>query len=785
FLVDYLAAHERVVEIGVSISQECKKDPMVSAKLALALASTNRMEEALAMVGGSKDALAMPVYVLGVEDLISRNDLDGAERLCKCLSSSPDHEFVLQGGDLLDKIEKLRVESLAPREQEMTALWHGKKFNQANKIARNILEQVPSHQGARKIHGEFTRMQQREKTVEFIHMADSAKVEKDFSREAMLLKKALDINPDDAETPGISSRIEVVLNKAREQREQSQINAVESLWQKGERKTALMAYVRLSPSQQEQCRSLITDVCLTWADELKAALPSIKPEKAAGTVLVLDKASRTMAENQDPIHVHGQMEEVQETLLQIKEGRELLDRVKKQIKDGEIERAKKLLERAVQLLEQDRMFETREVVDLLRPELLDTQERQLLDGLSIRLVKHEQIQTLEQTHAIARERQDYFQAREAAQKLSLLVETDQAEILVEVWRKKIEEETQLIHKNWAVVQCKEPKLTGSIWTTGLHRYNDIQASSALMPDGRHVVLVSNLGSRIFIRLFDCTTQRFDRAVMVTPPLPMEFPTLCLEGETLWIGGGAAGLFSMTLAPLDILSWKDCTSFVEKEHVLEDVWLFPRHNNVWLHLRPMGLNHRETSRVINLELHREVRRVSVDGVPWPMNQGGDLQMGDSPLGTDTINIYSGSGHRENSFVKTIPGYVEKSVIHPDGHRRIFLIYDEAGEAHSRASKIPGAEGLFPGMGGQEEPLDVLYLEVLPTLDDSPVFQKISFSNGQMESSIAISMQKGLVFVYCHITEGDEEKPYLFAFNVHPDKFEEVYKEGVPPQFFLCV
>jgi len=784
FLVDYLAAHERVVEIGVSLSQECKKDSLVSAKLALALASTNRMEEALALVARSRDTFAMPVYVLGVENFISRNDLDGAESLCKRLSLSQDHEFTLKGGELLAKIEKLRVESLAPREQEMTALWHEKQFNQANKIARNILEQVPNHQGARKLHRAFTRMQKWEKTVEFIQMADSAKVEKDFNREAMLLKKALDINPDDAKAPGISSRIELALNKARKQREQAQINEVASLWQKGDRKTALMFYVCLSPSQQEQCRSLITDVCLTWADELKAALPSIKPEKAAGTVLLLGKALRMLAENQDPIHVHEQMEDVQELLLQIKEGRELLDRVKKRIKTGEIERAKKFLERAVQFLEQDRMLETREVIDSLRPELLDIQERQLLDGLIMRLVKCEQIESLEKTHAIAGERQDYFVAREAARKLSLLVETDQDESLAGVWRKKIEEETELIQKKWAAIQCKELKLTSSILTTGLYRYNDTQASAALMPDGRHIALVSNLGSRIFIRLFDCDNQRFDQAVMISPPLPMDFPTLCLEGETIWIGGGAAGVFSITLAPFDIVSWKDCTPFVEKDHVLEDVWLFPRHNTVWLHLRPMRLNHRETFRVINLELNREVRKANIEGVPWLMNQRGDFQIGDSPLETGTINIYSGSGHQEKSLAKTIPGYVEKSVIHPDGHRRIFLIYDEAGEAHSRALKIPGTEGFSRGLGGQDEPIDAIYLEVLPAPGDSPVFQRISYSNGQAESRIATSIQKGLVFVHCHITESDGEKSYLFAFNVHPDRFEEVYKVEVPSHFFFA-
>ncbi len=73
---------------------------------------------------------------------------------------------------------------------------------------------------------------------------------------------------------------------------------------------------------------------------------------------------------------------------------------------------------------------------------------------------------------------------------------------------------------------------------------------------------------------------------------------------------------------------------------------------------------------------------------------------------------------------------------------------------------------------DDPIDALYLEVLPTPGDSPVFRKISLSNGQVGSSIASSIKKDLVFVHCHITESDGEKPYLFAFNVHPDKFEEV-------------
>lgn len=766
FLVDYLAAHERAISLGDSLPKKSRKDPLVSAKLALALARSGRVEEALALLGRNSQASAMEVYLLGAEYFISQNDPDRAEQLCKILSSSQDHPFVSQTAALVEKSDQLRTNRLKPLEQEMLNLWHRGCHDGAGALAQKILDQLPNHRTARKIHGAFFRMRREQEVLGLLEQAELARAETDFSREVLLLKKALEMDGDGTGM-NLKEMLETAAGQAHKQREQEAVRGVVDLWREGPRKEPLITYLSLSREQQQQCQALLTDDHLLWTDQLMSAVPNIKPDKAAETVLALGKADRMMAENQDSLHLLGVLKGLEKLVVEIPAGRTLMDRATKKVEEREAQGLKRLLEQAAHLLEKNQPDQVRDCIKAINNGRLGSRDQVMLADINSRLMGLERIQALERTHAVATDRKEHFTARETARELALLLPPGKGD----TWLKKVDEQTALIKDAWSLVQAKATGLGPSFWNAGIYWWNDTHCCAALMDGGSRIVMVSCLGSRLFVRIFDPGTQMFDQAVMITPPVPMNDPTLSLDGDKIWITGGQAGIFSMTLEPLDILSWKDYSFLITNDQVQENIWFFPRHNNLWLHLRPLDHGPRESASVISLTQQRGVRSVRIDGVPWTVNQKGDLHLGDSPLDSDTIKIYSGSGRQQVVLEKKIPGYVEEGVMHPDGNHLILLVH------------YPGGEPFSPEEWDETD--YCLYMEVLPNHGDRPVAKVIPGSNGEMICGIASSMKNGLVFVHYHETLNGGDKHCLSAFKPDKDGFEELYKVAVSKSFIFVI
>ncbi|MDA3788861.1 MAG: hypothetical protein PF503_10260 [Desulfobacula sp.] len=769
FLVDYLAAYERVIELWDSLAKESRKDSRVSAKQALALARTDRIEEALACLDLSRDPAAMEVYVLGCEYYISQNAPDESERLCKILSSSRNHPFASETRSLFERIEQLRIDQMNPLEKEMLDHWQKGFHDVADSLSEKILEKIPGHKTAKKIHMDFTRMQQEKKIRLFLDQADRAGAAEDFSREVMLLRKALDISDDDIGQK-IRARLENATLAAQKQREQKEVHGVASLWQKGEQEKSIMMYVSLSRDQQHQCLALLKDEHFFWTDELTASVSRIKPDKAAEIVLALGKACRMIDNNEDPLLVLEKIDDVGDLVQHIQAGRKLMARAEKQVQAREVEKSKKMLKKAASLLADKRIDQARKCIQTINEKQLDLQNKKELERVLADLEKQVSIQDLERAYTASINRQNYFTARETAQKLARLMPGGQDKI----WLKKADEQTVLIKKSMSLVQMKssgfEPiGLEPSFWKAGITWWDEYNGFAAIMADGHRIVLVSCLNCWLFVRIFDSKTQMFDQAIMMRPPAKMDIPTLRLDEDKIWICGGKGGVLSITLDPLDILFWKDCSIFVKKNHVLEDIWLFPRQNNIWLHYRSLELSQREAALVINLEQQREVRAVWIDGVPWMVNQRGEYHLCDSALDSDVIKIYSGSGKQETLFTKKLPGAVEGGTMHPDGIHLVFLIYDDQ-------DMDPFGEEL-------DETDTCLYLEVVPIDTGHPITQKIPGSRGEMANGIATSMETGLVFVHYYNNINDEYIPCLSAFKPIQDGFEELYMVRVPKGFIF--
>jgi len=262
---------------------------------------------------------------------------------------------------LLDRIEQLRIDQMNPLEKEMLNHWQKGFHDVAYSLAEKILEKIPGHRTAKKIHVDFTRMQQEKKIKLFLDKAYKAGAAEDFNQEVILLKKALDISNDDiSET--IKAMLENATLAAQKQREHEEVHGVASLWQKGEQKKSIMMYISLSRDQQHQCLALLKDEHFFWTDELTASVSRIKPDKAAEIVLALGKAFSMMDNNEDPLLVLEKVNDVGDLVQHIQSGRKLMARAENQVQAREAEKSKRALKKAASLLADKRLDQAQKCI---------------------------------------------------------------------------------------------------------------------------------------------------------------------------------------------------------------------------------------------------------------------------------------------------------------------------------------------------------------------------------------------------------------------------------------
>jgi len=731
FFVDYLAAYEKAVGLRSSLSKECLNDSIITAKLALSLLRTGRV--------------------------------DDAEKLCKRLSLSSNNPAVFETRAMLEEIEQIRLDSLAPRVREMEKLWQGGLYSEAYRMAQNILENVPRHREAGIIRRKFVEMERKKKFEQLLDQADRARVDRNFDLEASLLKKALEWSCDKTES-GIKERLDSAAGAARELAGLMEIQRVVDSLQKGELKQSLMSYTSLSPEQQHQCRERVEDDRFSWMDELKTAMPRIKSDRSAEAVLLLEKACRMMERGEEPAGVLESVSRVEQEIRSINAGRVLMESIEDALQAVEREKSENLLKEAVDFLEKRLLERARACLDGVNGNLLGLGARKVLDDASSSLMELERNSSLERTHAGSLTRQDYFTARETARTLSRVLPEEQGN----EWQKRADEHTKEIIQQWRLVKGSAAGINPDFLNMDVTSWDSVNSSSCLMADGRHMIMISACHLWLFIRLFDTAIQMFDQAVMLRSPIPMDFPHLKLDGDKIWIFGGEGGIFSMTMEPLDILFWKDCGQWIKKEHLLEDSWFFPGQNYFWLNCRPLGLSSRERASVISLEQHREVRKVNIDGVPCIIHQGDESHLFDYIFDSDIIKMYGANGGQKATFRKKAPGVFEKGVMHPDGSHIIFVINNDE----------------EVNFGSEREPNeDDLSLEILPHDSDLPEPMKIPGSQGEMSSDIAAFSGSGLFFVHYYCNPDIDDHRFLSAFKVQHDGFKELYRVAVPDDFFF--
>lgn len=762
--VDYVAAYEKAVDLSSTIPISVKANDNVKVLAALAAARSGRVDSALEHLKRSSDPRACEVYVLSVKHFIQQGDPDRASNLLGKLASFEQAELKPEIEQLAKNIQALRAKGLEPLEQEMILAQQQGRTEDALKLADRILSVSPENKAAcRLLHG-FEKQQRDEKIDLWLRLADEAKRNNDFSREAELLHKAI---ASGAKAAKLGDRLEYALNEARRNREEMEISSLINHLAEGNKKQAFLQYISLNAQQRSRIKDKIHDPHLVWLDQILAAQPATKTEKLVEAVLVLGRSKEALQEKKEPERIMAEMEHYGKVLHSVPAAHELVSQAERLLQAVKSREAKDLLNRAAGFLEMDDPQKARACMDQIKVSLLQGDDNKLFDDINQRLHCLEKFMRLKQKYEDYHDRRDHFAAREMAGELAKHTGQDTSGY----WFDRTEEQTSQIKKQWSLVSIDSDELPLYYASSGL-QWLDETTHGCLLPDERHLIIASSHERWVFLRIFCLDDQKFKKAIILRTPRQMLLRNIYPVGNALWITGEEGDVLKLGLEPLSILSWYDFSSFAEEDDEIEGAWLFPKSKSLWLNKSNNKSDFFEIFEVIDIEKQRVVRQIKSSNYPMVINTGGHFRVVVQNTATKTVQSYSERGKAVESFAFKNYQTIDVAAIHPNGNDFVFLPFDD----HGIMEPIQEIDG------EQQDDL-VLTMEVRPDLQGKYQPLRIENSSGDSPHSIFTSLDSGIIFVVYTDAFSKDLQYILAAFKETQQGFERLYEVKVPEKLVL--
>jgi len=513
FYVDHLGAYEKATALADSLSASVKKDEDVKILLALAAVRLGNIEQALDFLGRMMHPRASEVYLLGARYFITDGNTDRAKELLAVLKSVEPNRLQPEIIQLEKDIQQLHHKSLEPMEQEMSSAWQRGELEKAVKLAEQLLVQWPQNKNARRTCNEFAQQQRTDRLNLLLRRADEADAKAEFIEEAELLKRAMELNKDD---DGLNKRFKRVQQQAKLQQDEAEIAETIKFWTIGRKKEALLHCVALSENQR---REVINrgDLHFSWLSRVISTQSSIKPEKMVEAVLVLGESKERLQKGEEPGPVVSALQLHGKVLRSIPAARDLLQRAQEMAKALESATAKELLKKAGNLVATEDFQSAHECIDQIKIDRLNQNDRKILADITGELKRLEPIQAMKKKYTGEAARSNHFTSRDIALKLADLVEPDTASF----WRQKAAYHSAQIKKEWSFVTGNIEELHpcysshSLLWTTD-------EFNSCLLPDGRHLMLVSSHDCWVFLRTFCTEEQKFKQGIIFRAPIYSDF-----------------------------------------------------------------------------------------------------------------------------------------------------------------------------------------------------------------------------------------------------------------------
>jgi len=543
--VDYLAAYEKALELSNTISIGEKKNDKVKVLLSLAAARSGRIELALEYIKHTSHPKTSEVYLLSVKHFIQKGDINRASHFLNELASFEQAELNLEMEQLAKNIQSLRAKSLEPIEQEMIFAQQQGRTEDSLKLADRILLVSPENKAARRIRHEFKKQQRDEKINRCLGLADEAKKNKDFSREAELLKKAI---ASGAKAENLAKRLEYAQNEAKRKKEEMEIHNILHLLAEGEK--AFLHYIDLNAQQRSHINNKIHDPHLAWLDQILGAQTATKAEKMVEAVLALGKSKEALQKKEAPEHIIAEIEFHGKALQSVPEAHYVLQQAQILLKAVKYKEAKDMLENAARFLEKENLQKARSCMDRIKVSLLKESDKALFDDINLRLHYLEKFIRLKQKYIDAHDLGDHFTARKIAGELAKHREQDQAQgqdqtrgqdqDTAAYWFDRQKEHTSYIKKEWALISVDIDELPIYYASFGLTWLTE-DMNCCLPTDKRHLIIATSHERWLFLRIFCLDDQKFKKAIILRTPRQTRLRHIYAAGNALWIIGedGAA------------------------------------------------------------------------------------------------------------------------------------------------------------------------------------------------------------------------------------------------------
>jgi len=779
FLLDHLAAYEKVLEYSQFLSSRSSKEERIKILRARALARCGMIDEALDCLGRASHPEAGKVYLLAARHFLENGDLEHAARLQSFLESLKDVDLLLETERLKNDIHQLRIKNLLPIEQEMIAAQRQGKEEKAARLAEKLLFEWPENKIARRIRHDFTEQQKTAEKSRLLERADQARSKGEFFREIEILKKALSIDKNDHL---ITQRLARTEKDASLKREEGKIKRILNLLEEGKEKEACTDYADLNHKLRQRLLTETGHRRFNQIERIITEQPTLKPEKIVDAALALAECRELLARGNDPQTIIQKLRKHEKILQSLPEFLGLLQQAKNMAAEIKTARTASLLRQAARILTQKEPRTARPIIDRIKTEDLDDQGRKLYAALTGKLKHHEKIHRLSQKYEAEDQAENHLAARDLARRLAVIIPAE-----ARLWRKKAALHNEILEAEWSVVECDPKNLPPGYHLAKPNIFN-INHHNCLMPDERHLILVTGFGRWLLVSVFDLDRQTFNKTIILQPPKEITFPETTLTNRTVWINGITPVALALTLEPFEILFWDDFSDLFNDNDIIENTLLFPKTEHIWIGVRNQKKGGDDLYHIVRLNQHRIERRIKLPTIPLTVNQEGCMQVVVPPYDqaavSQPIQIYSTRGRIEGSL-PIVPGKIVDAItMHPNGNDYILLSFFDSLDAPIM-EKIDN-----PDFTAEEDKKiddnDVednyaLTMEVLPETEKRSPAVRFADSHGELVHGIYSLPKKRLVFVYYGCRHNRDHK--LVAFRFSGNHHEQLYEVDAPPALNL--
>ncbi len=772
FLIDYLAAYEKVLDYSAMLPARLRKDERVRILRARALARRGKIDEALECLGGTAHCDAAKVYLLGARYFLKKGRIEPATRLLGLLKSFEKAELQLETARLEKDIHQLRIKNLEPLEQEMIAAQQQGMSEKAAQLAQKLLAKWPENKNARQIRHDFSRQRKAAEKSRLLQRADKARSKGDFTLEIEVLKKILAVDKDDKI---LAQRLAEAENAAEKKREESKINNILKLLDEGEERKACVHYTELNHRLRQRLRDETKNPRFYQLEQIIATQPTLKAEKVVEALLVFGQCRKMLTRGTDPQSIILRLQDHDKILRYLPEAAELIRQAEMISQKLKATRAETFLHQADRQLARENLREARALVEFIEVEALGKDDKKLYKSITAELTHLEEIQRLKEKYSSADNAENHLAARDLARRLALKEPSEAT-----LWRERAALHSTMIKVEWSFVECDVKDLPCG-YDLGARKRDSTECCNCLMADGRRLVCVSGYGKWLFVGILRLDRRAFSKAIVLRTPEELSFPEITLANDLIWIKGHSGKAVELSLDPPEILSWHDFTDLLENDDIIEDVRLFPKSEYMWIGVRGRKRRSDDIYKIIKLKQHREERQIKMPRFPITISKDDHFQVvaPGSDFGTapQTIQIYSEQGRIVGSLPLTPGKIVHAATAHPNKTGYIVLSYlDIIGFDPALESNIDDNNEDNNGDDFDENNFQ-LTMEVLPGGKGKHTSVQIENSHGEMNHGVYSLPRAGLAFVYCN-DNGGINNYQLLTFKFSENQYTRLHQVSAP-------